>query len=529
MHTLPQHEKELCKQAIDNARILKNEQNVTQLEQELADCKAALAASEKSLSAYKDQLQICEREIIAKKSELDESGSILVERLMQNMQLQQQLVSAEEETDRVRLDARASRDDLCKMEEALANVKRDLDTARTVEKDLTTHRHTLAETLNTCNLEVAALKAQLASAEKETDRVRLDARASREDLCKMEEDLKASREEAAALKSQLASVESEVAHMPRLQKELEAVKVQLSISKSRMAVVQEELLTLHSVIESGKKDLVALKEGLHIFIQENDALRTQLVTARKQAGEIEQESSLSQQELAWLRNDIDALIKHFKTENVSELRTAFAEIQDVVKSSKEISAQLQASVQENSSLADQMDTLLAEKNAMKKELQSRSNCHAIEVQALNCDLAAMREEVKEAQERIQIRERELHRSHQRTCERLERVAAEEQERMSTKMNELEQQVEHLQWQLDREQDAVSAERQRSEHSLSNMRNEIEEQRVKMQEEMISEQKRMEDESNASLQALQVMCVPCCTGADYLMNAMHLNRSEASCC
>ena len=43
MRTLSQHEKEMCKRAIDNARILKNEQNVIQLEQELADCKAAAA------------------------------------------------------------------------------------------------------------------------------------------------------------------------------------------------------------------------------------------------------------------------------------------------------------------------------------------------------------------------------------------------------------------------------------------------------------------------------------------------------
>ena len=321
----------------------------------------------------------------------------------------------------------------------------------------------------------------------------------------MEMDLKVSREEAAALKSQLTSVWSEVAHVPRLQKELAAVKLQLSSSKSRMALVREESLTLQGVIDAGEKDLVALKEGWHILIKEKQSLRAQLVTARMQVEEIEQESSLSQQELAWLCNDIDALMQHFMTESASERRKAFDEIQDVIKSSKQISAQLQASVQENSSLVNQLDTSLAEKSALKQELLSRSHGHTVEMQALNCELDAAREKVEEAQGRMEIRERELERAHERTCERLERMAAEEQERASTKINELEQQVEHLRWQLDREQAAVAAERQRSEHNLSNLRDEIEEQRVKMQEEMLSEQKRMEDQSNASLEALQVVC------------------------
>ena len=661
MRTLSQHEKEMCKRAIDNARILKNEQNVIQLEQELADCKAALVVSQNSLSACKDQLQVCKREIIANKSELDESGSILVERLMQMMQLQQQLdelsdrlehseVKAKdqyEDTDKrlsaiiERLTATVSRlevdlttvrssaalkeesikvmqrdsnntsnalareleglldkqtaamecatknaetaeshaaelrsqvaelvqskmvmeqqirdlhstndgvQKVCrKQDEALANMKHDLDAARAVETDLTLQRDSLAEKLDKYEHEVAALKSQLVSAEEETERARLDAGASRDDLCKMEEDLKVSREEAAALKSQLESAEeetervrldagasrdglckmekdlkvsreeaaalksqltsvwSEVAHVPRLQKELAAVKLQLSSSKSRMALVREESLTLQGVIDAGEKDLVALKEGWHILIKEKQLLRAQLVTARMQVEEIEQESSLSQQELAWLCNDIDALMQHFMTESASERRKAFDEIQDVIKSSKQISAQLQASVQENSSLVNQLDTSLAEKSALKQELLSRSHGHTVEMQALNCELDAAREKVEEAQGRMEIRERELERAHERTCERLERMAAEEQERASTKINELEQQVEHLRWQLDREQAAVAAERQRSEHNLSNLRDEIEEQRVKMQEEMLSEQKRMEDQSNASLEALQVVC------------------------
>jgi hypothetical protein len=129
---------------------------------------------------------------------------------------------------------------------------------------------------------------------------------------------------------------------------------------------------------------------------------------------------------------------------------------------------------------------------------------------LNSQLSAAREDVfveksnrEEAHGKMKIRERELQRAYERTCESLKRAAEDEHERVIEKMTQLEQQVEHLSLKLEREQSTFDAERQRSEYCLSNLREEIDEQRKKMELEMSRLQQQLEDESNVILDTLQV--------------------------
>ena len=105
------------REAREGGQEIQNEEIVTKLEQELANCKAALASSEDTLKVYTDRLQSCEREISSKKSELDESGSILVDRLMQTVLLQQQLDACSEQLDKSEHEAAALKSQLASAEE----------------------------------------------------------------------------------------------------------------------------------------------------------------------------------------------------------------------------------------------------------------------------------------------------------------------------------------------------------------------------------------------------------------------------
>jgi predicted nucleic acid-binding Zn-ribbon protein len=283
----------------------------------------------------------------------------------------------------------------------------------------------------------------------------------------VEEDLKVAREEAAALKSQLASAEQSLAQLPGMQKELATVRMEL------LQRIEKEF------------------------------------TVRLQVDRLEQESSVSQQELTQIRYEIEACVQHVQTERIQhqrEIEGVLAETETMIKSSNEISAQLHASKQDYSALVDQLHTCLAEKNALRNELRSL----ALELKDLNSQLATAREEVfvekvnrEEAHGKMMIRERELQRAHERTCESLKRAAEDEHERVIAKMTQLEQQVEHLSLKLEREQSTFDAERQRSEYCLSNLREEIDEQRKKMELEMSRLQQQLEDESNVILDTLQV--------------------------
>jgi chromosome segregation ATPase len=445
------------REAREGGQEIKNEEIVTKLEQEFANCKAALASSEDNLKVYTDRLQSCEREISSKKSELDESGSILVDRLMQTVLLQQQLDACSEQLDKSEHEAAALKSQLASAEEEMCRVRWDAKTSR----------DELGRVEKASQEETAALKSQLASAEEEVDRMRRDAGASRDDRGRLEEDLKVAREEAAALKSQLASAEQSLAQLPGMQKELVTVRMEL------LQRIEKEF------------------------------------TVRLQVDQLEQESSFSQQELTQIRYEIEACLQHVQTERIQhqrEIEGVLAETETMIKSSKEISAQLDASKQDYSALVDQLHTCLAEKNALRNELRSL----ALELKDLNSQLATAREEVfvekvnrEEEYGKMKIRERELQRAHERTCESLKRSAEDEHERVIAKMTQLEQQVEHLSLKLEREQSTFDAERQRSEYCLSNLREEIDEQRKKMELEMSRLQQQLEDESNAILDTLQV--------------------------
>ena len=215
--------------------------------------------------------------------------------------LKSQLASAEEEVDRMRRDAGASRDDRGRVEE-------DLKVARE---------------------EAAALKSQLASAEEEVDRMRRDAGASRDDRGRVEEDLKVAREEAAALKSQLASAEQSLTQLLGLQKESATVSMELSSLKTRLSVVREEVLHLHHVATSGEEDLVAIRNDWHMSIKEAHALPTQLFTAMVQTDQVtkatgyealtkSQENMLEDEALDLVRQSFDELIQAKKA--LEELR-----------------------------------------------------------------------------------------------------------------------------------------------------------------------------------------------------------------
>jgi chromosome segregation ATPase len=441
----------------EGLEIMKNEEIVTKLEQELANCKAALASSEDTLKVYTDRLQSCEREISSKKSELDESGAILVDRLMQTVQLQQQLDACSEKLDKSENEAAALKSQLASAEKEMCRVRWDAKTSR----------DDLGRVEKASQEDADALKSQLASAEEEVDRMRREAGASRDDLGRVEEDLKVAREEAAALKSQLASAEHSLSQLPGMQKELATARLEL------LQRIEKEF------------------------------------TVRLQVDQLQQESTFSQQELTQIRYEIEACVQHVQTERIQhqrEIEKLLVETKTMIKSSKEISAQLHASKQDYSTLVNQLHTCLAEKSALRNELRSL----ALELMDLNSQLSAAREDVfveksnrEEAHGKMKIRERELQRAHERTCESLKRAAEDEHERIIAKMTQLEQQVEHLSLKLEREQSTFDAERQRSEYCLSNLREEIDQQRKKMEQEMSRLQKQLEDESNEILDTLQV--------------------------
>ena len=483
----------------EGLEIMKNEEIVTKLEQELANCKAALASSEDTLKVYTDRLQSCEREISSKKSELDESGAILVDRLMQTVQLQQQLDACSEKLDKSENEAAALKSQLASAEKEMCRVRWDAKTSR----------DDLGRVEKASQEDADALKSQLASAEEEVDRMRREAGASRDDLGRVEEDLKVAREAAAALKSQLASAEEEVGRMRR---EAGASREDLGRVEEDLKVAREEAAALKSQLASAEHSLSQLP-GMQ---KELATARLELLqriekefTVRLQVDQLQQESTFSQQELTQIRYEIEACVQHVQTERIQhqrEIEKLLVETKTMIKSSKEISAQLHASKQDYSTLVNQLHTCLAEKSALRNELRSL----ALELMDLNSQLSAAREDVfveksnrEEAHGKMKIRERELQRAHERTCESLKRAAEDEHERIIAKMTQLEQQVEHLSLKLEREQSTFDAERQRSEYCLSNLREEIDQQRKKMEQEMSRLQKQLEDESNEILDTLQV--------------------------
>ena len=374
-------------------------------------------AATANLRACKDQLEQREREVNVTKSELEESGSIIVDRLVLTTELQKT-------NDRLSAELRQA---VSEKEEAISESRRLQASAEESLKRLGVMSERITEleagqnsALQECQYHLAEIK-RLGAVNMQAEHQRQEFKASKIDLqIKLD----------AALK------------------ELEAAKV---VNRDDR---EAETLKLAEFEEMGK----SLSEELARCEAEKAGLDTALAMIQQDLEDTK----------AQLQAEASAREREKEAQREADIQQSFREEKACV--------QVLALQGEVDSLLDTSRRADHERSELEKAHKlSNFNLASMssELSSVSSQLDVQREELKMEQSRARARERELEWEREKECGKLERTLEEEQERVSI----LNDKVQHLKRQLARESEALGKERNAA--ALEREKSEME--RVKLKE------------------------------------------------